>query len=298
MIDINEIMLFLKITQINFPKNNSKKIKNGLQEKVLFLETNQMRLFKHDEVSDSKSIQNYSENPEMINFICLNDYSRENKEKRSIHQNNLLQFSSFSKKSANELKKNNWIKLVVREYEIDEIILAKRKRSDEKLKHSYKPIYHGIKDQYERILKQNNEFKKLTPKQFNLKLTRYLFSNNTKFDCIYSKKSKMNVTKKLIVNLKMNKRYVRMMNEYIHKKFMIDEIENNISNKIERIMEENLSYESFLNLLMTKVKKNGWLLQNSLNSLDEIINCNSSTILKKRIKKKRSQINKIPYFMV
>lgn len=102
-----------------------------------------------------------------------------------------------------------------------------------------------------------------------------------------------NITKEVVSFLKNNKIFLAKIQEYIASSFVTDEILANGSNKKEEIMRDDLTFEGFMLALMTKQKKNGWIVQNILNSLEVVQHCNEKTILKKKSKKVKKEGKKL-----
>lgn len=292
---IDDLMLFLKISQINFPVLNSEKFANGMRKRKIILEN--LRPTKSEQKPEnpfnSKSPQNglNLENLESIKFesfpknfsFSQKNNSSANAQAKGVH---------VCPESSGDLQPEKCVEFIVREYEIDEIILAKRKRTDEKLKHSFRAVCLGIKQKVRKDVQIRGNGQ-INAAEMNLKLTRAVFGKKSNFDWVFESKNKQNITKTLIDEIKKCGGFARKMNEYIYQDLIKDEIENNILNKSEKIMNSDLTCKGFLTLLMTKTKKNGWILQNSLNSIDEFLNCKHDTILKIKQRKKNKKKMKV-----
>ena len=293
-IKIEDILMFLKISQLNFLIKNPKieKYSNGCRTKTIYL-----KLDKKSE-NESKKSEMRSESNE-INSMYSENSNNTSKKMQSLnnYENNSQNLNDnpdgveyYSHKSGNSSNINKlktkkkifdpWIQFTMREYEIDEIILAKRKRPDEELKHSFKAVRKGIDKMFKEKMLIDSE------SENNEKNTNNLFEDNPDLAIKYKNP---NITKEVVANLKKCDNFVEQMNNYIENSFLKDEIENNVINKQEEIMKKNLTLKEFLLALMTKQKKNGWIVQNILNSLDVLENCTEDTIMKKKGKKTKKE---------
>ena len=294
-IKIKDILQFLKISQLNFLIKNPKfeKFSNGCRTKTIYLK----KPVKNNFDSECMSIISNKDSTlsQKKEKLIVPNVTRSLNEKNSINNNPIssksINIFGESEKSSHEdnskvnlniENSDNWIQFTMREYEIDEIILAKRKRPDEELKHSFKAVRKGI----DKIFKEKEEVdsdsekpEKFVKKDVSLEIFEMKPGLAKKY-------KNPNITKEVVANLKKCKKFVKCMNEYIGNFFLKEEIANNVINKQEEIMKKNLTLKEFLLALMTKQKKNGWIVQNILNSLDVLENCTEQTILKKKGKKR------------
>ena len=290
---IKDLILFLKISQINFPILTSRKIPNGMRERSIVLQKNQSPDSdpNPETVFPSMNTANTLINLDNLNPLSLDlgqgNFPFDGKKHSSAHVE-ARGCPARPTPGPGEGAAAGWVKFSVHEYEIDEIVLAKRKRTDEKLKHSFRAVCLGIKQNLKANLAHDSP-EKANAAEINLQLTKRVFGRKKKFEWVFENKKKQNITKNLIDEIKRCKNFVREMDKYVYREFLKDEIQNNILNKKEKIMNSDLCCKSFLTLLMTKTKKNGWILQNSMNSLDEFLNCKRETILKVKQRKRRQK---------
>ena len=83
-----------------------------------------------------------------VNFL---DYSKNISQKHGYKSYKVFLDTNYFKNDK-FLSKNKIIEITVREFEIDEILLSKNKRPE--LKHSFKVIRKGIKDDCQNIIKK------------------------------------------------------------------------------------------------------------------------------------------------
>jgi hypothetical protein len=273
-IKIKDILSFLKVSQINFlvKDPNKKKVPNGFRERNVFFK-NKSHIHSNDTIIVNSEIQEVKSE---IKDLDSN--------KPLVSQKNLdTHINDNPQQSERVLENGKWIPVTIFEYEIDEIILAKRKRPDEELKHSFKAVRKGIEKNYKLNFMRDSKQSKLDTHDIRNHFNANVLQNNAKYIGNFKQS---NITKEVVADLKKCDIFMEYMNDYIQSYFIKDEIENNVLNKKEEIMNESLCLKEFLLALMTKQKKNGWIVQNILNSLDVLENCCDDTILKRKGKRK------------
>jgi hypothetical protein len=294
-IRIEDIAFFLKISQLNFLVKNPKqnKVPNGCRHKTIFLKKQNhlvtplksLTTQNHDQLSESSLLQpsNYSYTQNLTTNFNLgvdDDYFD--------FSDSHSQYSGQNLSGKN--KEDEWINFIMFEYEIDEIILAKRKRPDEELKHSFKAVRKGIEKHFKMLrgvtFKSDLEHVKRVKEEFN----EQVLENNPVYIEHFARS---NITKEVVADLKKCSSFVTHMNEYIQNHFLREEIEVNVLFKKEEIMSKKLTLKDFLLALMTKQKKNGWIVQNVLNSLGVLENCSEETILKRKSVKRKPKDKEI-----
>lgn len=264
MVSIADVLFFLKVSQINFLVKNpgQKKVKNGCRSRLISLK------LKPAAAPNQKACA-----PKQELLSRGNDIPNGAVEPRQTGER---QGRGDGPESA------QWVEFEVLEYEIDEIILAKRKRPDEELKHSFKAVRKGIEKYFREGVQKTSGDKASNPKT-RTRFNKEILGNNRRYTEQFKQS---NITKEVVADLKKCVPFVRLMEEYIDEHFLEDEIESNVLNKKEEIMNDKLSLKDFLLALMTKQKKNGWIVQNILNSLDVLENCREETILKRKTRHK------------
>ena len=284
-IDIRDIVLYLRLSQLNFiVKDKNIKCANGRREKTIMLKKRKIEK-KNPPVPNGVNLI------QQDNIIQSFDNSFGNQSNPRVR----VSYGSNSSKKKNE-ESSDWIEINVKEFEIDEILLAKRKRPDEELKHCFKALRKRVEkdinkelEEEERQLEEKNSKnkKEIVAKESKgkLKIKKEKIMEKFNFETsefeLYESK---NITKSAISILKENKKFITVVRKYINEDFLIDEIKNNVLKKTEEIMNKQLRLEQFLKTMMTKQKKNGWILQNILNSLDAFETCSRLTILKRKSK--------------
>lgn len=286
-IRMEDIALFLKVSQLNFLVKDPKKekVKNGCRQKTIFLkkrnysdESNTHRRGPSFNTQTGPYFyppnlpQNGSNFPSHFN---VNYCDSENFE----FATNSFHSYAQSTKLQEERPLEEWISLVMFEYEIDEIILGKRKRPDEELKHSFKAVRKGVERYYRLGKGVDKHTERARMKEIQEEFHKEVLENKKGYIQVFRQP---NVTKEVVSNLKNCGPFARKMNEYIEEHFLREEIESNVLNKKEEIMSKRLSLEDFLLALMTKQKKNGWIVQHVLNSLGMLENCCEETIMKRK----------------
>lgn len=256
LITIDDLMLYLRVTQINIL---DKKI---IKEKKRIPVKNGTR---------STTI--------LIKYSKTNNDCRSDSNKQKNLEFNLDPVDRTTEQIDTENDQKNWVEIKISEFELNDILLAKRKRTDEKLKHSFKsirrkiiPFFFKKKDRTRsnRIFKRNFENEKN-------KFFTYFFKSNKRLREMYKNER---VTKKLVTSVKKCKKLLDFVKEYNMSEFLKNEIDMNILKKQEDFISDKMNLKDFLNLLMTKQKKTGWNIQNILNSLEEFDHCSIDTILK------------------
>ena len=199
--------------------------------------------------------------------------------KRKIKLFNLGQQDKFTEQG---LSVEVWL------IEVDDILMGKRKRSDELIKFAYKGLRKRIFKKFknelpkeDRIIKRNKRgpsLLKLQKRQFR----EFLFDMDEEMGNIFWDE---HMTKKKIGCLRENKTFMRLINQYSKNKLVLESVEENIWLKSEVCLQKGVSLEKFMKSMLTKEKKNGWIIQNILNAVEELFYCLPENIRKmKRIK--------------
>ena len=258
-ISIYDFTIYTRLSQINFMdmKTLKSKVKNGCRTKKVYM--------SKETLGQSSQSTHLNPNPNQM----------------EDPRTGSMPYSSHKV----------WLSFEVREFEIDEILMAKRKRPDEELKHSFKSIRKGILKDFNQSKNKgkcyDNTYQK---KQKKKKFLEEIFRENPEDIAIFQN---TNITKEVVSKLKKCKGFTSKMKEFVETRFIIDEIDSNIWNKKEEIMSKELSLKSFMLVLMTKQKKNGWMVQNILNSLEVVENCSDETILKRKTKFNKTKLKVI-----
>lgn len=169
------------------------------------------------------------------------------------------------------------------DFEIDEILCAKRKRGDEGLKHCFKAIRKGIFKVYREKNKSGRQLT-LMKDEFN----DYVFGKDERMKGYFREN---NITKETISNLKRCQRFEELSEGYKSDSFLKDQVNRNILDKKEEILSKNMTFEDFAKVLLDKQKKHGWILQNILNSIEMYDACTKDIKPRRR---KRSRKKKKP----
>ena len=146
------------------------------------------------------------------------------------------------------------------DFEVDEVLCAKRKRGDEGLKHCFKAIRKGIFRVYREANKTGTQLTVLK-EEFHGKV----FGSDDKMKAYFREN---NITKETISNLKRCVRFEELSESYKSNNFLRDQVRRNILDKKEEILSKNMTFEAFAKVLLDKQKKHGWILQNILNSIE------------------------------
>ena len=144
-----------------------------------------------------------------------------------------------------------WVKVEVHKFEVDDILLAKQKRQDQLLKHSYRVLRKALQ-------------------------SRARCGSKSKHDCLPP-----NITKRMVADQKKCKSFADPVKQYAELGLLRQELLQNVLHKHEKIMDRSLSLQSFMRELMSKQKKQGWLLQDILNSMHVLAHCREETIQRK-----------------
>ena len=187
--------------------------------------------------------------------------------------------SSVSRKLSITVKDKQSYEFRATDYEIDDLLSAKRKRGDEGLKHCFKAVRKGVF----KIFK-NSEREITSVSTLKKKFFREYFKNDKEL-IKYFKEN--NITKETISNLKKSKKFNEQAEMYKKSDLLKDQVDRNIFDKREEILKENLSFQDFAKVLLDKQKKHGWILQNIMNSIEMYDNC--SVDLKPRKRKKKEK---------
>ena len=237
---VEDLLLFVRLTQVNFldKTKHTGSTPLGMRETVIYLKSHTGSSPKIDLEPDIKRRSSRTRHPNDVNL-------------------------------------QNWACVSLREFEVDEILLAKRKRSDEKLKHGFKAFRKKFRANFrlEKQLGQSEDVEKLIEGE--------IFGH----DADLGKKFRdLNITKEIVSALKKSRPLVRHMRKYIRSRYLLDEIDVNVLKKDEDFLLKSRGIGDFLLTLMTKQKKQGWILQNILNALEELEHCREDTILKRKTK--------------
>ena len=136
---------------------------------------------------------------------------------------------SLSKTQPQKQDENEkWIKLEIKEYEIYEILLAKRKRPDEELKHSFKAIRKGVDREVKEKYLKETQLNKIDSNKFKEIFDEKILEGNKIWIGNYMLS---NITKEAVSELKKCKALVEHMENYILNSFILDEIETNVLKK-------------------------------------------------------------------
>lgn len=148
--------------------------------------------------------------------------------------------------------------------------MAKTKRPDEKLKHSFKSVRKAIQKRYREPSPAQPPAQSIGPVLDQHLLNAAVLESNAAYIELFNAK---NVTKTGISELKKCRSFMTTMEDYIESGFATDEIRFNVLDKNEEIMAPNLTVAGLLTALMTKQKKNGWIVQDIINSIEYLRDC-------------------------
>ena len=167
--------------------------------------------------------------------------------------------------------------------EIDEILLAKRKTIDQLLNNSYKAVRRGLSKDFKEESIQKNEKSKPTKRQ-KKNFDEFFFGED---EVMIKRYWGTKVSKEKICILKKNPKFVKSVNEYLKTKYLMDSINRNVWGKLEIGFQKKVSLKNYMETLLTNKKKNGWLVQNIINAIEELLYCSPETIRKRKTKMKR-----------
>lgn len=146
----------------------------------------------------------------------------------------------------------DWLEIALYKNEIFQVLLAKTKRKDEKLKHSFKAFRKAVRSLYRRRAKSQ-----IT--QYNQSMFpghRQLYTELLESDPVLIKAFNMrNVTKRSIKRLKSCQSFVRALESLVFTRLLKDQIIVNVLHKSIKVFTPNMGVETFLRNLMTKQKK-------------------------------------------
>lgn len=244
--------------------------KTLLGEKLADKKKNENNLFRFDFKLLSKSI------PELLRFVDIKLFQEYINISQVVFPNERDSMSQCLKRSLYLVGPASIVCFEATDYEVDDLLCAKRKRGDEGLKHCFKAIRKGI----------FNTFKLEKPKNTNLgnlkeEFLKEMFGENEEIKPYYREN---NITKETISILKRCVSYNGKAELYKTNFFLKDQVKRNILDKKEEILKPTLDFESFTKVLLDKQKKHGWILQNILNSIEMYDAC---TIHLKARKRKR-----------
>lgn len=233
-------------------------------------------LFQFDFALLSKSIV------ELLNFVDIKLFQEYINISQVVFPNEREAMTQCLKRQLFLFSNQSFICFDATDFEIDDLLCAKRKRGDEGLKHCFKAIRKGI----------FNIYKMDKPKHTNLgnlkeEFLEKMFGNDENIKPYYREN---NITKETISVLKRCQGYNEKAEEYKKKFFLKDQVKRNILEKKEEILKSNLNFESFAKVLLDKQKKHGWILQNILNSIEMYDAC--TIHLKPRKRKRKKQASK------
>jgi hypothetical protein len=247
-----------------------------LRKKITNKKENEGILFKFDFSLLSNTIT------KLLSFVDIKLFQEYINITQIVFPSEREAMSQFLKRELFLFSNSNFICFDATDYEIDDILCAKRKRGDEGLKHCFKAIRKGI----------FNIYKMDKPKHINLgnlkeEFLDKMFGTNEEIKPFYREN---NITKETISTLKKCKGYNEKAEEYKRNFFLKDQVKRNILEKKEEILKSNLNFESFTKVLLDKQKKHGWILQNILNSIEMYDAC--TIHLKPRKRKKKNKKSK------
>ena len=251
--------------------------KELLREKIIDKKKNELNFFKFDFNLLSKSI------PELLGFVDIKLFQEYINVTQVVFPNERESMSHCLQKTLYLFSNSNFLQFEATDYEVDDLLCAKRKRGDEGLKHCFKAIRKGI----------FNIYKLEKPKHCNLGNLKEEFLNQMfgDKDDIKPYYRENNITKETISILKRCDKYNEKAEEYKRNYFLKDQVKRNILDKKEEILKMDLNFESFAKVLLDKQKKHGWILQNILNSIEMYDAC--TIHLKARKRKRKSKASKI-----
>jgi hypothetical protein len=247
-----------------------------LRKKIQNKKDNEGKLFQFDFNLLSKTIN------KLLSFVDIKLFQEYINITQVVFPSEREAMSQFLKRELYLFSSSNFLCFEATDYEIDDILCAKRKRGDEGLKHCFKAIRKGI----------FNIYKLDKPKHINLgnlkeEFLDKMFGTNEEIKPFYREN---NITKETISTLKKCEGYNIKAEEYKKNFFLKDQVKRNILEKKEEILKSNLNFESFTKVLLDKQKKHGWILQNILNSIEMY---NACTIhLKPRKRKRKTKKSK------
>ena len=163
-----------------------------------------------------------------------------------------------------------WLSFEVHREETDQILMAKTKRSDEKLKHSFKSVRKALQRRYRPPVAPRSPGQRVRPVPGQDPLSVRVLESNRRYIDLFGRK---NVTKAVLSELRMCEPFARAVEDYIDAGFIGDEIRSNVLDKGEDIMAPGLTVAELLTALMTKHKKNGWIVQDIVNSVQYFRDC-------------------------
>lgn len=247
-----------------------------MRQKIKDKKSGEGKLFQFDFALLSKTIV------ELLNYVDIKLFQEYINISQVVFPNEREAMTQCLKRELFLFSNQNFICFEATDYEIDDLLCAKRKRGDEGLKHCFKAIRKGI----------FNIYKLDKPKHTNLanlkeEFLEKMFGVDENIKPYYREN---NITKETISVLKRCKGYNQKAENYKIKYFLKDQVKRNILEKKEEILKTNLNFESFAKVLLDKQKKHGWILQNILNSIEMY---NACTIhLKPRKRKRKKPANK------
>ena len=167
-----------------------------------------------------------------------------------------------------------WVGLSVSEHETNEILMAKQKRDDEKLKHAFKMIRKAMKAHFRERMMDEHPDEIGSNKQFREKFDEEVLESNAAYVEAFHQSY---ITKTNLASLKNCRKFVDWMSDFIEHRFLLKEIRRNVIDKGEEIMKPGLTPREFISFLMTKKKKTGWILQDIINSIELLEDCTRNT---------------------
>lgn len=173
----------------------------------------------------------------------------------------------------------NNLKITVSKFEIDEVLLALRKRPDESLKHAFKSIRSRM------FTKDSLLGKRSRPNLMSFEDPNSIWLEQKDI----STSNPPDINKKNINKAKQHEQFLNLAKKYVSENFLIDDILKKIENKYEVFFDPqnnennenntNFSFFFYLRKLMTKEKKFCQNIQNILNSLCHVLNIDEKLII-------------------
>lgn len=250
-IRIEELMLFLRATQLTFisEKSRHKPIGNGMSRKVIHLDLS-------DRTEPGGLVRSFDPCRDQVGRVRIQDSFGGPMSLNTRAQSN----ADFGEGENNGLDEDGFSRVAVREFELTEVLLAKVKRTDEVSKFIFKRICANVREEFRSTCMSADKAE--IERQFNSEV----LGSNPQFEKAF--RNKNNVTKKNIIELKSCGAFLERMQRLIRGKILLDTIQSDVLAKNEKWLNSDLSLAEFFDILMKKTNKNGWIIQNILNSVE------------------------------